>query len=135
MGFLKSRKVAGKPSPSDHGGRTVADVSDDQLDQLLRETSQPVVVDFWASWCAPCKLVKPALESLARSYEGRAAVVKVNVDENTRWTAKLGIRGIPTIAFFLNGTVVNQLIGVRGEKELRRTLDHLLDADVTAATE
>jgi thioredoxin 1 len=126
MGFLRKRKSEGKHGPTGNKRTIVANVSDDDLDQLLHETNRPVVVDFWAPWCAPCKLLKPAIENLAQSYESRASVVKINVDENTRWTGKLGIRGIPTIAFFMNGEIVTQLVGLRREKELRKTLEQLI---------
>lgn len=131
MGLLGKLKGAAKHGHVSEGRPTVPDMSDDELDQLVKQTDGPVVVDFWAPWCAPCKLLTPAIESLARSYGGRASVVKVNVDQNTRWTAKLGIRGVPTIAFFSNGELVTQLVGLRGEKELRKNLEQLLNSNST----
>jgi thioredoxin 1 len=129
MGLLGKLKGAVKHEQDSKGRQTVPDVSDDELDKLVKQTDGPVVVDFWAPWCAPCKLLTPAIERLAHSYGGRASVVKVNVDKNRRWTGKLGIRGVPTIVFFSKGELVTQLVGLRREKELRKNLEKLLNSN------
>jgi thioredoxin len=135
MGLLERLKGAGRNGESAEPRSAVPDVTDDELDHLVSQSDGPVVVDFWAPWCAPCQLVKPAMERIAQSYDGRASIVKVNVDQNTRWTARLGIRGIPTIAFFSKGQFVTQLVGVRREKELRQNLEQLLGSDSTTHPE
>ena len=88
----------------------------------------PIVVDFWAPWCAPCRLIVPALEKIAKEFDGRAIVGKIDVEKHTAWAAKLGIRGIPAISFFSKGKPVTQLVGVRQEKELRKTLEGILNS-------
>ncbi len=98
-------------------------VSDDELDELLESSDMPVMVDFWAPWCAPCHMITPVLESIARDYDGKALVAKINVDDHQGWASRLGVRGIPTIAIFRGGKPVNQLVGVRSESDLRSALD------------
>lgn len=101
-------------------------VSDDELDELLESSDMPVMVDFWAPWCAPCHMIAPVLESIARDYDGKALVAKINVDDHQGWASRLGVRGIPTIAIFRGGKPVNQLVGVRSESDLRSALDDQL---------
>ncbi|MDO9695524.1 MAG: thioredoxin [Candidatus Latescibacteria bacterium] len=83
----------------------------------------PVLVDFWAPWCGPCKLLTPTIEELARDYAGKAKVVKVNVDDNQDLATKFGIRGIPTVMIFKGGEPVASLVGMRPKSELSQALD------------
>ena len=106
----------------------VRHLSDKELDDLLKESDVPIVIDFWAPWCAPCRLIAPALEKIAKEFDGRAIVGKINVDKNKSWATKLGIRGIPAVSFFSKGKQVTQLVGVRQEKELRKTLEGILNS-------
>jgi len=86
-------------------------VTDATFDAEVREATIPVIVDFWAEWCGPCRQIGPALEELAAEYEGRVKIVKVNVDENPVSPAQLGVRGIPALFMFKNGEVVSNKIG------------------------
>lgn len=92
------------------GAATVA-VTDATFDQEVRQSDIPVVVDFWAEWCGPCRQIGPALEELATEYKGRVKIVKVNVDENPDSPAELGVRGIPALFMFKNGQVVSNKVG------------------------
>ena len=87
--------------------------TDSNFEDLVVKSEVPVLVDFWAPWCAPCRAVAPVLEEIAAEKEGAVKVVKVNVDEETRVAAEMGIRSIPTIALFHHGKVVDQVIGAR----------------------
>ena len=89
---------------------TVA-VTDATFDAEVRKATVPVVVDFWAEWCGPCRQIGPALEELAREYAGKVKIVKVNVDENPESPAQLGVRGIPALFLFKNGQVVSNKVG------------------------
>jgi thioredoxin 1 len=106
----------------DHGDSLVHHVSDSELDDLISK-DLPVLVDFWAPWCAPCRMIAPALENMAKDYDGKAIIAKVNVDDHQVWASKLGVRGIPTLAIFQGGEPVNQLVGLRPEDELRSELE------------
>lgn len=86
-------------------------VTDATFDAEVRKSPIPVVVDFWAEWCGPCRMIGPALEELSAEYEGRVKIVKVNVDENPQAPSQLGVRGIPALFLFKNGEVVSNKIG------------------------
>lgn len=86
-------------------------VTDATFDAEVRQSPIPVVVDFWAEWCGPCRMIGPALEELSAEYEGRVKIVKVNVDENPQAPSQLGVRGIPALFLFKNGEVVSNKIG------------------------
>jgi thioredoxin 1 len=86
-------------------------VTDDTFDAEVRQSDIPVVVDFWAEWCAPCKMIGPALEEISRELEGKVKIVKVNVDENPHSPAEMGVRGIPALFMFKDGQVISNKIG------------------------
>ncbi len=92
------------------GAATVA-VTDQTFDAEVRKSDVPVVVDFWAEWCGPCRMIGPALEELATEYAGKVKIVKVNVDENPESPALLGVRGIPSLFLFKDGQVVSNKVG------------------------
>jgi thioredoxin 1 len=101
---------------------TVA-VTDSTFDAEVRNSDIPVVVDFWAEWCGPCKQIGPALEELSAEYAGRVKIVKVNVDENPSSPAQMGVRGIPALFLFKDGQVVSNKIGAAPKAALKNWID------------
>ncbi|EKE44687.1 thioredoxin [Oceaniovalibus guishaninsula JLT2003] len=93
-------------------------VTDATFDAEVRQSDLPVVVDFWAEWCGPCKQIGPALEELSAEYEGRVKIVKVNVDDNPESPARLGVRGIPALFLFKDGEVVSNKVGAAPKASL-----------------
>ncbi|GHN03215.1 thioredoxin-2 [Cytophagales bacterium WSM2-2] len=90
-------------------GKTM-ELTDSNFDEIIK-SEKPVLVDFWAEWCGPCKMIGPVVEELAGDYEGKAVVAKLNVDENPQVTARFGVRSIPTLLVFKNGQIVDKQIG------------------------
>jgi len=108
-------------------------VTDASFEQDVLKAAGPVLVDFWAPWCGPCRMVAPVLEKLADVYEGRLTVAKLNVDENPTVAQTYGIRSIPTIALFKGGEVVDGVLGMAPEGFFREMLDKHVPAATTAA--
>ncbi len=104
----------------------VADVSDQNFEAEVIRSQQPIVVDFWAEWCAPCKAIAPVLSQLANDYGDRVKIVKLNIDENPQTPAKYGIRAIPTVLAFSGGQVVGQLQGARPKSAFEEMVKKLL---------
>lgn len=100
-------------------------VTDANFQQEVLNSNQPVLVDFWAAWCGPCRMIAPIVEELAREFEGRARVAKMDVDYNPNTAMNFGIRSIPTLLFFQNGRVVDQVVGVAPKKALAERLERL----------
>jgi thioredoxin 1 len=98
-------------------------VTDSSFDADVLKSDLPVLVDFWAEWCGPCKMVAPILEEIGKDYAGKLVVAKINVDENTNVPAKHGIRGIPTMILFKNGAVVAQKVGAAAKSQLTAWID------------
>ncbi len=101
-------------------------VTDATFDAEVKQSDLPVVVDFWAEWCGPCKQIGPALEELSEEYAGRIKIAKVNVDENPSTPAQLGIRGIPALFLFKNGEVVSNKVGAAPKAALQGWIDGAL---------
>ena len=102
---------------------TVQQVNDGNFEEQVLRSEKPVLVDFWAPWCPPCRMIAPAIAELAKEYEGRAKVVKLDVDESPAVAGKYGIQGIPTLLVFKGGRVVEQRVGALPKAELARMLD------------
>jgi len=102
------------------------ELTDANFEELAINSDKPVVVDFWAEWCGPCRMVGPVVEELANDYEGKAVVGKVNVDHNSDVSQRFGIRNIPTILFLKNGEVVDKSVGAVPKNVLQEKLDALL---------
>ncbi|MBX2917356.1 MAG: thioredoxin [Cyclobacteriaceae bacterium] len=101
-------------------GKTL-ELTDSNFDQVIN-SEKPVLVDFWAEWCGPCKMIGPVVEELAGDYEGKAVVAKINVDENPQVTARFGVRNIPTLLVFKNGQVVDKQVGAVPKSVLSQKL-------------
>lgn len=106
----------------------MADVTDATFDEEVLKSDVPVLVDFWAPWCAPCRVVSPIIEELAKDYEGRLKVAKVNVDDNQATAAKYNIMSIPSLLIFKNGNVVKTVVGAQGKENLKKGIDEVLSS-------
>ncbi|MGI6368534.1 MAG: thioredoxin [Anaerolineae bacterium] len=105
----------------------IVTVTDASYAQDVLQSDTPVLVDFWAAWCGPCRMIAPIVEELANEYAGRLKVAKVNTDENPGTPSSLGIRGIPTLLFYVNGQEADRVVGVRPKDELKRKVDRILE--------
>jgi len=103
-------------------------VTDAAFEKTVLQSPLPVIVDFWAPWCGPCRMVAPILDKIATEYAGKLIVSKVNTDENSDWEMKYGVQGIPTMLFVAGGKVVHQQVGAVPEPYLRDMVDEFLNS-------
>ena len=111
----------------------IVHTTDAAFDTDVVKASQPVLLDFWAEWCSPCKMIAPILDAIANDYKDRLRVVKLNIDENPKTPPKYNIRGIPTLLLFRNGTVAAQQVGAVSKAQLESFLDAHLGAQTNRA--
>jgi thioredoxin 1 len=104
----------------------VTELTDDTFDAQILKAEQPALVDFWAPWCGPCRMVGPIVEGLAGEYEGKAIVAKVNVDDCPGLANKYGVRSIPSLFIFKGGEIVERMVGVQPKEQLSAALDKAL---------
>jgi thioredoxin 1 len=102
------------------------DITDAEFDTEVLKSELPVLVDFWAPWCGPCRMVAPIVEELAQEYDGRVKFVKVNTDDNVDTAVRYGIRSIPTLLLFKGGEAVGQIIGFRPKSDLKKLIEKAL---------
>ena len=102
------------------------EITDSNFDELVLQSDKPVVVDFWAEWCGPCKMIGPIIDEMSKDYEGKALIGKVNVDQNANVSAQFGVRSIPTVLFIKNGEVVDKSVGAVPKETLDSKLEALL---------
>jgi thioredoxin 1 len=104
----------------------VQTLTDSNFDQSVIKSAKPVLVDFWAEWCGPCKMVAPILDELASEYDGRVKIGKVNIDHDQKLATEYGIRAIPTLLLFKNQEVVDQIVGLRSKRDFKHKLDNVV---------
>ncbi len=102
-------------------------VTDLSFEKTVLQSPLPVIVDFWAPWCGPCKMVAPILEKIAKEYSGKILVAKVNTDDNPEWASKFGVQGIPTMLFISGGKVIHQQVGALPEPIIRDILGEFIE--------
>jgi thioredoxin 1 len=102
-------------------------VTDSEFERVVLKSDIPVIVDFWAPWCGPCKMVAPLLDKIAKEQAGKLVIAKVNTDENPQWASTYGVQGIPTMLFIAKGKIVHRQVGAMPEPMLRDVMGQFLD--------
>jgi thioredoxin 1 len=123
--LLRGTEESAQGLDSANGARPIH-VADGVFQSEVLESELPVIVDFWAPWCMPCRMIAPVLDRLAKDYEGRLLVAKVNTDENSEWAIKYGVQGIPTLLFVKDGRIVDRIVGAARAGQIQQHLDRLL---------
>jgi thioredoxin 1 len=103
--------------------QNILTITTDNFEQSVLKSPTPVLVDFWAEWCGPCKMIAPILDELADEYSGRVQIVKVNIDDHQALASEYGVRAIPTLLLFQNGEVAEQIVGLRSKRDLKASFD------------
>jgi len=107
-------------------GKNIIEITDGSFEQEVLQSSIPVLVDFWAPWCGPCRAIAPVIDELSAEYAGKLKVAKCNVDENPNTPARFGIRAIPTLILFKNGTVTEQITGAVAKSQIAAAVDKVV---------
>ena len=102
------------------------EITDSNFEEIVLKSDKPVLVDFWAAWCGPCRMVGPIIDELSDEYEGKAVVGKVDIDSNQQYAAQFGVRNIPTVLVFKNGELVDRKVGVSSKNDYAQALDSLI---------
>ena len=102
------------------------EITDSNFEETVLKSDKPVMVDFWAAWCGPCRMVGPIIDELSEEYEGKAIIGKVDIDSNQQYAAKFGVRNIPTVLIFKNGELVDRKVGVSTKSDYSNILDTLI---------
>lgn len=107
-------------------GENILKVTQESFNSTVIESKKPILVDFWAEWCGPCRMLSPVIEELADEYKGKVNFAKINVDENPKLASQYGVMSIPTIIIFKNGKPEQQVIGFRPKSELKKLIDNVI---------
>ena len=107
-------------------GQNTLEITDANFDESVLKSDQPVLVDFWAEWCGPCKALSPVIEELATDYQGKARVGKVDTDANRQVSVRFSVSAIPTVMLFNKGELVEKFVGLRGKKDFQAALDRVV---------
>ena len=102
------------------------EITDSSFEETVLKSDKPVMVDFWAAWCGPCRMVGPIIDEISSEYENKAIVGKVDIDSNQEFAAKYGVRNIPTVLVFKNGELVDRKVGVSSKSDYAQALDNLI---------
>ncbi|MGO2103723.1 MAG: thioredoxin [Psychroflexus halocasei] len=102
------------------------EIKDQDFEKIVLENDKPVLIDFWAAWCGPCRMLTPIVEELSKEYDGKAVIGKIDVDENQDFAAKYGVRNIPTVLVFNKGELVKRQVGVAQKETYKEILDELI---------
>ena len=102
------------------------EITDNNFEETVLKSEKPVLVDFWAAWCGPCRMVGPIIDELSKEYEGKAVVGKVDIDSNQQYAAQFGVRNIPTVLVFKDGELIDRKVGVASKSDYAQALDNLI---------